>query len=107
MTGALDVTTKIDGYQNRPVQIGTEKSVSRTRDGATSAAETAASGKQSGAVQITGQARQLAALEQTVHALPVVNEARVAEVRQAIEEGRYHAAPERIADKLLRMNQEL
>ena len=101
------MTTKIDGYQNRPVQVGTEKSVSRTRDGATSSAETAASKKDSGAVQITGQARQLAALEQTVKALPIIDEARVAEIRQAIDEGKYRIAPERIADKLLRMNQEL
>jgi negative regulator of flagellin synthesis FlgM len=102
----LDVTTKISGYQNRPVQVGADKSVSRARDAATGSAEAAASAG-GNAVQITDTARQLAALEQAVKALPIVNEARVAEVRQAIEEGRYHVAPERIAEKLLRMNHEL
>ena len=38
---------------------------------------------------------------------PIVNEARVAAVRLAVEEGRYEVAPERIADKMLRMEQEL
>ena len=57
-------------------------------------------------VRITDQARQLAALEQAVQAAPVVNEARVAAVRLAIEEGRYEVVPERIADKLLRMEHE-
>jgi negative regulator of flagellin synthesis FlgM len=103
----LDVTTKISGYQNRPVQVGADKSVSRARDAAAGPAEAAPSASGSNAVQITDTARQLAALEQAVKALPIVNEARVAEVRQAIEEGRYHVAPERIAEKLLRMNQEL
>jgi len=98
------VTTKITGYQNPAVQIGTDKTVSRARDGAASAPEVA--GKPSNPVQITEQARQLAALEQTVNSLPVVNEAKVAAIRSAIEDGSYQVVPERIADKLLRMERE-
>ncbi len=100
------MTTKIGGYQNRPVQVGGDKAVSRTRDGAGAAAEAGASSK-AGPVRITDQARQLAALEQAVQSLPAVNEARVAEIRLAIEEGRYEVAPERIADKLIRMDHDL
>lgn len=99
------MTTKITGYQNTPVQVGTDKKVSRTRDGAASAAETA--GQPASPVQITGQARALAALEQVVNALPVVNEAKVARIQQAIEDGSYQVVPERIAEKMLRMDQEL
>jgi negative regulator of flagellin synthesis FlgM len=58
-------------------------------------------------VKITDQARQLASLENTVQSLPVVNESRVASIKQAIDEGRYQVNPERIADKLLRTEQEL
>jgi negative regulator of flagellin synthesis FlgM len=105
-TGELDVTTKITGYQNTPVQVGADKSVSRTRDGAAAnAAEVA--GKPANPVRITDQARQLAALEQTVNAVPVVNEAKVARIAQAIEDGSYQVVPERIADKLLRMDRDL
>jgi negative regulator of flagellin synthesis FlgM len=100
------VTSKITGYQNRPVQVGTDKSVPRARDAATGRADNAAP-SQSSPVSITDQARQLAALEQAVQSSPVVNEARVAAVRNAIEEGRYEVVPERIADKLLRMEREL
>lgn len=99
------MTTKITGYQNPAVQVGTDKTVSRARDGASSAAEVA--GKPANPVQITDQARQLAALEQTVNSLPVVNEAKVAAIRSAIEDGSYQVVPERIADKLLRMDREL
>lgn len=99
------MTTKITGYQNPAVQIGTDKTVSRTRDGAANTAETA--GKPANPVQITDQARQLAALEQTVNSLPVVNEAKVAAIRTAIENGSYQVVPERIADKLLRMDRDL
>jgi negative regulator of flagellin synthesis FlgM len=99
------VTTKITGYQNPAVQIGTDKSVSRARDGAANTPE--ASGKPASPVQITDQARQLASLEQTVNSLPVVNEAKVAAIRTAIEDGSYQVVPERIADKLLRMDREL
>lgn len=100
------MTTKIGGFDNRPVQIGGEKSVTRSRDdaGSTSATKSASAGT---AVRITGQARQLAALEQALQSIPAVNQARVAEIRSAIEEGRYEVAPERIAEKLLRLDRDL
>jgi negative regulator of flagellin synthesis FlgM len=99
------VTNKIGGYGNRPVQTGAGKTVARERDA--SASQSAEAGKAATPVSITDQARQLAALERAVQDAPVVNDARVAAVRTAIEEGRYEVSPERIADKLLRMEQEL
>jgi negative regulator of flagellin synthesis FlgM len=101
------VTNKIGGYGDRPVQTGTGKSVSRERDAGTSASQAADAGKAATPVRITEQARQLAALERAVHDAPLVNEARVAAVRLAVEEGRYEVSPERVADKLLRMEHEL
>ena len=101
------MTNKIGGYGNGPVQTGTGKSVSRERDAGTSASQSADAGKAATPVRITDQARQLAALERAVHDAPVVNESRVAAVRLAVEEGRYEVSPERIADKLLRMETEL
>ncbi len=101
------MTSKIGGYGDRPVQTGTGKSVSRERDAGTSASQSADAGKAATAVRITEQARQLAALERAVQDASVVNEARVAAIRLAVEEGRYEVVPERVADKLLRMEQEL
>lgn len=98
------MTTKISDYQNRPVQAGTDKKVSRTSEAATPPADAATAGSP---VRITDQARQLASLEQAVSSLPVVNATRVAEIRLSIAEGRYQINPERIADKLLRTEQEL
>jgi negative regulator of flagellin synthesis FlgM len=99
----MDVT-KITGYHNRPVQAGSDKKVSRANDAST---ESSAGATSSGSpIQITDQARQLAALEHAVQAMPVVNEARVAEISNAIEEGRYEVSPERIADKLITMEQD-
>jgi len=99
------VTAKISDFQNAPVQTGAHKKVSGVRDGTAVTAETTAA--TGGPVQITDQARQLASLEHTVQSLPVVNESRVAAIRQALDEGRYQVNPERIADKLMRTEQEL
>lgn len=99
------MTTKITGYQNHPVQIGAGKSVSKTREGVAGPAGEGAATSAS-PVRITDQARQLAALEQTMSTLPVVNEAKVAAIRSAIDDGSYQVVPERIADKLLRMDRE-
>ena len=57
--------------------------------------------------RITDQAWQLAALEQALAEVSVVNEARVAAIRLAIEQGEYEVSPERIAVKLLRTEREL
>ncbi|HEY6644873.1 flagellar biosynthesis anti-sigma factor FlgM [Povalibacter sp.] len=99
------MSIKISDFQNRPVQAGTDKTVSRAGDASAAPADTAAAG--SNPVQITDQARKLASLEHAVKSLPVVNESRVVEIRLALEEGRYQVDAERIADKLLRTEQEL
>jgi negative regulator of flagellin synthesis FlgM len=99
------VSTKIDGLQNRPVQIGAGKQVSGTNEAAGAPAKTPS--VETSTVHITEQARQLAALEQALNDIPVVNEARVAAIRNAIEHGRYEIDAERIADKLLHMEREL
>jgi negative regulator of flagellin synthesis FlgM len=100
----LDVSTKIGGFQNRPVQVSTDKAVATARDGQKSSAGTVAAGN---SVRITDQARQLATLEHALQGMPIVNESRVAEIRDAIEQGRYEVVPERIADRLMRMDRDL
>lgn len=96
--------TKINGYQNQPIQLGVDKKVSRSESAVPSAVPSAPAGS---SALITDQARQLATLEQALQSLPAIDEARVAEIRLAIQDGRYQVDPERIADKLLRLEQEL
>lgn len=99
------MNTKITGYESRPVQVNTDKKVSRANDSAVSSAESAAA--EAGPVQITDSAKQLAALEQTLQGTAPVNDARVNEIRLAIAEGRYEIRADVIADKLLRTEREL
>ncbi len=101
------MTTKIDGLQNRPVPLNTEKKVSSANDATSAASGAKAQGAGESPVHITSQARQLAALEHALNDVPAVNEARVAEIRLAIEQGQYEVNAERIADKLLRTEREL
>lgn len=98
------MSTKISGFDNRPVGVGADKNVSRKRETSVEAADTPANAS---AVRITDQARQLAALEQAIQAMPVVNEVRVAAIRTAIEDGTYEVHPERIAEKLLGLEQDI
>jgi len=105
------VTTKIGsgGIENRPSQVGGDRAIKRTANSGTNVAQTADAGKAAAGqgIHITDSARQLAALEQAIRSMPEVNEAKVAEIRNAIASGTYQVAPDRIADKLLRMEQEL
>ncbi len=98
------MTNKINGVDSRLGPIGASQPVARSRENTLN--EPAAGESRSG-VQITDGARQLAALEKAIAAAPVVDDARVSAVARAIDEGRYTVQPGRIADKLLRMDQEL
>jgi negative regulator of flagellin synthesis FlgM len=107
------VTSKIGsgGIDNRPVQVGADRGVKRSKDAADSSP--AATAKQpvattgSTGVSITDSARQLAALEQAIRELPEVDKAKVAKVRAAITDGTYKVAPDRIAEKLLQVERDL
>jgi negative regulator of flagellin synthesis FlgM len=103
------VTNKIGsgGVDNRPVQVASERVVKRAADSADAAAAPAKVAASGDGVRITDSARQLAALEQAIRTLPDVNEKRVAEIRAAIASGTYQVSPERIADKLLSMENDL
>lgn len=75
-----------------------------TPAGGTSSASEAA---RTDTVELTGNARLLAQSEESLAAIPVVDETKVAEVRQAILDGEYVIDSEKIAAALLRAELEL
>ena len=58
-------------------------------------------------VSLTGEARQLQQLENQLASQPVVDSQRVEAVRNAVENGSFTVNPERIADKLISLEQAL
>jgi negative regulator of flagellin synthesis FlgM len=100
------MNTKINGVETRPVAVTGSQPASRPRDVAVGE-DSQATGTGAAGVSITDGARQLATLEKAIAALPVVDEARVAATSLALEQGRYQADPQRIADRLIRMDAEL
>lgn len=58
-------------------------------------------------VTLTDGARQLQKLAEAVAATPVVDDARVAAVKNSVEQGTYKVDAQRVADKLLQANREL
>jgi negative regulator of flagellin synthesis FlgM len=100
------MANKISGIDGRPVQVGGSSSVSRTRDAASGDRKTETSSAVSN-IDVSDTARTLAALEDKISTLPVVNESRVDAVRRAMDEGRYHVDPQRVADKMMRFEVDL
>lgn len=100
------MTNKINGVDTRPVSVGGGAAVQRTRDPASDSSQAGASKAVEG-VQITDGARQLAALERAIAEVPAVNQERVQKVAQSISEGRYQVRADKVADKMLRMDQTL
>ena len=58
-------------------------------------------------VQLSPLSSQLQAIESSMADTPVVDSARVAEIRQAIAEGRFKVNPDAVADHLLQTAREL
>jgi negative regulator of flagellin synthesis FlgM len=101
------VTNKVGGFDNRSVQVGTDRNIKRTSSATSSAPASTSAAAGESSVQITDSARQLAALEAAIKELPAVDEVKVADLRNAIENGTYEVDGTRIADKLLKMDSDL
>lgn len=101
------MSNKITGIDNnRTAPVGPGRAVERVRD-VTSAGKESAESESSTGVDITGTAKQLAQLEQTLASQPAIDEARVAKVRAALEQGSYKVSPGRIADGLIQIERAL
>jgi negative regulator of flagellin synthesis FlgM len=99
------VSSKISGTDNRGASaVGAGRPVGKTRD-VTSEPKTAE--QQSSEVHITGTARQLVELEQMVKDMPAVDEAKVAAISAAIENGTYKVSADKVADNLMQIEQAL
>lgn len=98
------MSNKINGVDTRTGPVGPGRAVERVKDGASEPKDSAGGGAD---VEITGTARQLAALEQVLASQPAIDETRVTQIRAAIEQGRYTVSPDRIADQLLQLERAL
>jgi negative regulator of flagellin synthesis FlgM len=71
------------------------------------AAAPAASAQSADHVTLTNSARYLQKIEEAVAKAPVVDTAKVASVKQAVQSGTYHVDAGRVADKLLQFEKGL
>ena len=100
------MSTKIGGFDSGPVQVNTGRTVKRAGDSGGSS-QTNSTGSSLSDTHITDSARTLAALDQFVKDLPAVDGARVDKVRSRLANGSYEINPERIANKLLKAENDL
>jgi flagellar biosynthesis anti-sigma factor FlgM len=100
------MANKISGIDGRPVQVGGGAPVSRSRDATSGDRKTENTSGVSN-IDVSDTARTLAALEDKISTLPVVSESRVDAVRRAMDVGRYHVDPQRVADKMMRFEVDL
>jgi negative regulator of flagellin synthesis FlgM len=110
------VSSKISGFNGsqtpavgtgRSADVGVPQRPQEVGSSGASAATSAANSSPTQDVQITGVARQLATLEQVLRDLPAVNETRVAQISNSIEQGTYTVHPQQIAAKLIQLEQAL
>jgi negative regulator of flagellin synthesis FlgM len=98
---------RIKGLDSSSVGAGSGGAIEQIRASAPLSTATSAPQPSVDSVNITDSARRLFALAQAVQDAPDVDTARVAELQQAIGNGQYTINPDRIADRLLQMEQDL
>lgn len=104
------MASKISGLSGGSLAspLGAGTAVEKVRDavtGGSPASQDSSSGTSD--VHITDSASQLASLEQALRNLPAVDEARVTQIRTAIEQGSYTVQPQQVADQLIQLEQSL
>jgi negative regulator of flagellin synthesis FlgM len=99
------VPSKINGVDIKPARVSPGAAVQRKTE--RTAGEAGSSAVSDTDVQITGAARGLAAIEQSLRELPAIDEARVADVRRRLDSGSYQIDPQKVADRLLHLEHEL
>jgi negative regulator of flagellin synthesis FlgM len=99
------VSNKINGIETRSTgPAGAARGAERVRDAVT---QPKTAEQESSEVHITGTARQLIELEQMVKDMPAVDEAKVASIAAALEQGTYKVSADKVADSLLQIEQAL
>lgn len=99
------MTNKINGSDIRPAAPVATAPIARSKD--SFGADGSPMGGNSAGVQITDTARHLASLEKLLSRSSEIDEAKVAQISLAVERGTFEVEPERIADRLLRLEQTL
>lgn len=97
---AMDIKN-LSQIQPRTTADSRQSVESRKSSGAGAQPPQVPGGTQGDQVTLTDTARLLGDLAKSAGSQPVVNAERVAEIRQAIEEGRYEVNAERVAAKLI------
>lgn len=82
----------------KPTSSGSVSSDSKTRP---ARAEAAAPAQGDSRVQLSSLSSRLQQIEQVIGQAPVVDSGRVAEIKNAISEGRFSVNPEKVADGLI------
>jgi negative regulator of flagellin synthesis FlgM len=79
--------------------VGTSEAPGKTKQAASSARKPATASSEQ--VELSSMSARLQEASAAIADTPVIDAARVAEIKQAISEGRFQVNPERIADGLL------
>ncbi|OOZ41491.1 flagellar biosynthesis anti-sigma factor FlgM [Solemya pervernicosa gill symbiont] len=99
---------EINGLNNRATQgAGTSKQDKEVQGGKGESADKGAPTTQGDSVSLTDTASRLSNLSEALADTPVVNTDKVAAFREAIANGSYQVNPEKVAEKLMGLEESL
>jgi negative regulator of flagellin synthesis FlgM len=104
------MTEKINGQGFRPADTGGARRAEGAKPASQGRSQAAAGGKSASTgetVKITQSGLLMSKLEDIVHRTPVVDQERVAAIKDAIASGSYEIDDQRVADRLLKFEHDI
>ena len=98
------MSQKIDGGIAPAAHLRTIAASSKVGAGSESRAQMV---EAADSLRLTGEATGLQAIQRELSAAPAVDAARVAQVREALQNGSYRINPEAIADRMIALDQQI
>lgn len=105
--GESIVSNKIVGLEPRPARVTAGSPVRAVPGATTGPGQDPAAAAADASVKLTHASRNLTALADSLRDMPAVDELRVAAVKQRLQDGTYEIDPQRVADRMLRLESDL
>lgn len=101
------MSINIRGATGKPAGTATNKTKNTQGGKSVQSSASQAASQDDDSVELTEEVSRIQQIEQSLASIPVVNAGRVKAVSNSLEDGSYRVDAEKVADKIIEMEQEL
>jgi len=101
------MSINVRGATGKPANATTNKTKAATGGNAAKGVSSSASNTENDSVELTEEASRIQKIENSLASIPVVDPGRVKAIGDALEDGSYRVDAEKVADKIIEIEQQI